>query len=127
MPETAASASSRTDLQHRDLRALALVIIFGIFATTMAQPQALGRLPLQFLLKNDVHFTRQQMAEFFFWCGLAWYLKPFAGILTDAFPFFGSRRKSYILLSATLAAIAWGALIVTPHMYRDLLLVAIVI
>jgi pimeloyl-ACP methyl ester carboxylesterase len=31
---------------------LALVIVFGIFATTLPQPQALGKLPLQFLLKN---------------------------------------------------------------------------
>jgi hypothetical protein len=29
------------------------------------------------------------MAAFFFWRTLAWYLKPFAGILTDAFPFSG--------------------------------------
>ena len=107
MPEIAASASSRTDIQHRDLRALALIIIFGIFSTTMAQPQALGRLPLQFLLKNDVHVTREQMAEFFFWCGLAWYLKPFAGILTDAFPFFGTRRRHYLLFSSVLTALCW--------------------
>lgn len=87
MAEIAVSPNSRTDTLTRNLRALGLIIIFGIFATTMAQPQVLGRLPLQFLLKNDVHVTREQMAEFFFWCGLAWYLKPFAGILTDAFPF----------------------------------------
>ena len=75
MAEIAASAGPRTDLQKRNLRALGLVIIFGIFATTLAQPQVLGRLPLQFLLKNYVHVTREQMAEFFFWCGLAWYFK----------------------------------------------------
>jgi len=42
MAEIAASASPGTDIQKRDLRALGLVIIFGIFATTMAQPQVLG-------------------------------------------------------------------------------------
>src|ERR1700740_2656730 len=122
MPEIAASASSRTDIQHRDLRALALVIIFGIFATTMAQPQALGRLPLQFLLKNDVHVTRQQMAEFFFWCGLAWYLKPLAGILTDAFPFFGTRRRHYLLFSSVLTAVSWIGMNFIPRKYGSLLL-----
>jgi hypothetical protein len=50
-----------------------------------------------------------------------------AGILTDAFPLFGSRRKSYILLSACLAALSWLALIVTPHQYRNLLFVVIAI
>ena len=122
MPEIAASASPRTDSQQRNLRALALIIVFGIFATTMAQPQALGRLPLQFLLKNDVHVTRQQMAEFFFWCGLAWYLKPFAGILTDAFPFFGTRRRHYLLFSSVLTAFCWIGMAFLPHTYGALLL-----
>ena len=127
MPEIAASASPRTDIQHRNLRALALIIVFGIFATTMAQPQALGRLPLQFLLKNDVHVTRQQMAEFFFWCGLAWYLKPFAGILTDAFPFFGTRRRHYLLFSSVLTALCWIGMAFLPHTYGALLLGAMIL
>ena len=105
----------------------ALVIIAGVLATTLAQPQVLARLPLQNLLKNALHVDRTANAAFFFWAGLAWYLKPFAGILTDAFPLFGSRRKSYILISATLAALSWLALIVTPHDYRQLLFVVIVI
>ena len=105
----------------------ALVIVAGVLATTLAQTQVLARLPLQNLLKNELHVDRTANAAFFFWAGLAWYLKPFAGILTDAFPLFGSRRKSYILVSATLAALSWLVLIVTPHEYRALLLVVIVI
>jgi hypothetical protein len=99
----------------------------GVLATTLAQTQVLARLPLQNLLKNELHADRTANAAFFFWAGLAWYLKPFAGILTDAFPLFGNRRKSYILISAVLAALSWLALIVTPHEYRSLLSVAIVI
>jgi hypothetical protein len=98
-----------------------------VLATTLAQTQVLARLPLQNLLKNELHADRTANAAFFFWAGLAWYLKPFAGILTDAFPLFGNRRKSYILISAVLAALSWLALIVTPHEYRSLLSVAIVI
>ena len=105
----------------------ALVIIAGVLATTLAQPQVLARLPLQNLLKNEFHLDRTANAAFFFWAGLAWYLKPFAGILTDAFPLFGSRRKSYIVISASLAALSWLALTVTPHEFRDLLLVGILI
>src|SRR5215470_15639984 len=105
----------------------ALVIIAGVLATTLAQTQVLARLPLQNLLKNELHADRTANAAFFFWAGLAWYLKPLAGILTDAFPLFGSGRKSYILLSACLAALSWWALIITPHDYRNLLVVAIVI
>jgi hypothetical protein len=109
------------------LKYAALVIVAGVLATTLAQPQVLARLPLQNLLKNELHVDRTANAAFFFWAGLAWYLKPFAGILTDAFPLFGSRRKSYILISATMAALSWLALIVTPHDYRKLLFVVIVI
>ena len=109
------------------LKYAALVIVAGVLATTLAQPQVLARLPLQNLLKNELHVDRTANAAFFFWAGLAWYLKPFAGILTDAFPLFGSRRKSYILISASLAALSWLALIVTSHDYRKLLFMVIVI
>ncbi len=112
---------SRTNVENRNLLPLALIIIFGIFASTMPQPQALGKLPLQFLLKNDVHVTREQMAAFFFWCGLAWYLKPFAGILTDAFPFFGTRRRHYLLFSSVLTALSWIGMNFLPHKYGALL------
>src|SRR5438270_252674 len=80
----------------------ALVIIAGVLATTLAQTQVLARLPLQNLLKNELDADRTANAAFFFWAGLAWYLKPFAGILTDAFPLFGSRRTSYLLVPVTL-------------------------
>src|SRR5215470_3147363 len=119
-----------SDVRLRPDKALAyaaLVIMAGVLATTLAQTQVLARLPLQNLLKNELHADRTANAAFFFWAGLAWYLKPFAGILTDAFPLFGNRRKSYILISAVLAALSWFALIVTPHEYRSLLSVAIVI
>jgi len=98
-----------------------------VLATTLAQTQVLARLPLQNLLKNELHADRTANAAFFFWAGVAWYLKPFAGILTDAFLLFGTRRKSYILMSATLAVLSWLALVATPHEYRSLLLVVIVI
>jgi hypothetical protein len=119
-----------TDTRLRPNKAFtyaALVIVVGVFATTLAQTQVLARLPLQNLLKNELHVDRTTNAAFFFWAGLAWYLKPLAGILTDAFPLFGSRRKSYILVSATLAGVSWLALTVTPHQFRSLLSVAIVI
>jgi hypothetical protein len=122
--------AASTDIEqspHRALTCAAIVIVAGVLATTLAQPQVLARLPLQNLLKNELHLDRSSNAAFFFWAGLAWYLKPFAGIVTDAFPLFGKRRKSYILLGATLAALAWLGLSVTPHAYHDLLFVAIVI
>jgi MFS family permease len=127
MAETDAFAVPRPKVEDRSLLPLALIIIFGIFASTMPQPQGLGKLPLQFLLKNEVHVTREQMAAFFFWCGLAWYLKPFAGILTDAFPFFGTRRRHYLLFSSALTALCWIGMAFLPHTYGALLLGAMIV
>jgi hypothetical protein len=127
MAEPAAAAIRLRNISRRGLLPLRLIIVFGIFATTMAQPQSLGRLPLQFLLKNEVHVTREQMAEFFFWCGLAWYLKPFAGILTDAFPIFGTRRRHYLLISSVLTAASWIGMNFLPHTFGALLFGAMVV
>src|SRR5271166_307517 len=122
------ATASNTRFRHdKAVTYAAIVIVAGVFATTLAQTEVLARLPIQNLLKNELHADRTANAAFFFWAGLAWYLKPLAGILTDAFPLFGTRRKSYILISAILAALSWFALIVTPHEYRNLLFVVIVI
>ena len=103
------------------------MVAIGIFATTFSQPHFLGRLPLQNLLKNELHVTRAANAAFFFWAGLAWYFKPVAGLLTDAFPLFGRRRASYIAAGALLAALAWIVLAYTPHEYNSMLLICAVI
>lgn len=113
-------------LQERNLTHLALIIIFGIFATTLPQPQVLGRLPLSILLKSE-GVSRTQLASFFFLCGLAWYFKPFAGILTDAFPLFRTRRRHYLLISSILACLSWVAIAIVPRNYSALLWTAIII
>jgi len=127
MREAVSPDSLRTKVEDRNLFHLGLVIVFGIFATTLPQPQALGKLPLQFLLKNEVGVTREQMAAFFFTCGLAWYLKPFAGILTDAFPLFRTRRRHYLLISSVFAAASWIGMTFVPHRYGALLWGAMIV
>jgi predicted MFS family arabinose efflux permease len=122
MGESAGPKGTGIEVGNRNLLPLGLIIVFGIFATTMPQTAALGRLPLQFLLKNEVNVTREQMAAFFFWTGLAWYLKPLAGILTDAFPFFGTRRRHYLLFSSVLTALSWIGMNFIPRTYGSLLM-----
>jgi MFS family permease len=70
----------------------------------------LGSLPTLFLLKEKLHLGKEQVAVFFLWATFAWNLKPIAGVLTDAFPIFGSRRKVYLVAGATGAAFCWIAL-----------------
>jgi predicted MFS family arabinose efflux permease len=112
---------------QRNLLNPSIVIAVGVFATTLGQTAVLGRIPLQNLLKNELHVSRAANAAFFFWIFLAWYFKPIAGMLTDAFPLFGSRRKSYMLMSTTLAVLSWAGLYFSPHQYSKLLWVCIVI
>ncbi|MFI4975345.1 MAG: MFS transporter [Caulobacterales bacterium] len=124
---TAATIAPDRPAPDNSLVNAAIVIVVGVLATTLAQPQVLARLPLQNLLKNELHVSRSASSAFFFWMGLAWYFKPLAGIFTDAFPVFGSRRKSYLLISVTMAVMAWVGLYFTPHAYNSLLWVCIVI
>lgn len=121
-PPPAPGTVSRKALTHASI-----VIFIGVLATTLGQTHVLARIPLQNLLKNELHASRATNAAFFFWIILPWYFKPIAGIVTDAFPMFGSRRRSYILTSTALAVLSWFALAVTPHEYNKLLSVALAI
>lgn len=123
---SATSAQSKPEYNHTLINAV-IVVVVGVLATTLSQPQMLGRIPLQNLLKNELHVDRAANAAFFFWIGLAWYFKPIAGIITDAFPLFGSRRKSYILFSSALAVASWVGLYFTPHQYNKLLWVCVIL
>jgi len=105
----------------------AVVIVAGILATSLAQTQLLAIIPLRNLLKNELHVDRSANAAFFFWLTVPWFLKPIFGIITDAFPLFGSRRRSYILISTSLTVMSWLAILVTPHRYGALLFVCLLI
>jgi MFS family permease len=124
---TSTTITQKPQENSKALLYAAIVIVVGVLGTTLAQPQVLGRIPIQNLLKNELHADRAANAAFFFWMGLAWYFKPFFGIVTDAFPLFGSRRKSYMIIGATLATLSWAALGFTPHQYNKLLWVCIIL
>jgi BT1 family len=111
--------------ERQTYRTAAFVIVTGIVATTLAQPGVLASLPIRNLLKNELGLDRTASAAFLFWIGIAWYLKPFAGIITDTFPLFGTRRRSYLLISSILATLGWLSLTVTPHTHAALLSVII--
>src|SRR3989442_977371 len=85
--------STRTrEAERSELVRWAILVGAGVFATTFAQPAVLKR-PLQYLLKSDLHVSRDAMAAFFAAGALAWYFKPLAGILSDSVPLFGTRRR----------------------------------
>ncbi|MEP7354018.1 MAG: MFS transporter [Acidobacteriota bacterium] len=124
---TTPATAQPTEAPRQSLIHAGIVIIVGVLATTLALTHVLGRIPIQNLLKNELNVDRAGNAAFFFWMTLPWYLKPLAGIVTDAFPLFGSRRRSYILLGTVLTVLSWFALAYTPHQYNYLLAVVIAI
>jgi hypothetical protein len=111
-------------------RALVLAVVVvavGVLATTLAQMQLLGLIPIRNLLKTTLHASREETAKFVFWSLMPWNFKPLVGIVQDAFPLFGTRRKSYMLVAGVLSTLTWLALGVTPHEYNALLIVCIAI
>src|ERR1700693_460429 len=101
-PEPQAAGEPKRNLR-RDL----FFIAYAAFITTLAQDKVLGSLPIRLLLKNHFEATRTELAAFLFWAGLAWYLKPAFGLVIDAFPLWGTRRRWYMISSAALAGLAW--------------------
>ncbi len=103
---------------------VATVMATGIFATTFVQLQCLGNLPFYSLLMNRMGLDSAQAAAFLNLAMLPWSFKAIAGLVVDGFPLFGSRRRSYLLLSACTAAAMWVLMGLASHHRHWLLLLA---
>lgn len=81
-----------------------LVCFFGLayFCQHFAQA-GLIRQPLEFYLKESLHYGADQIATFFAILTLPWMIKPLYGLISDYLPMAGYRRKSYLLLMNILA------------------------
>src|SRR5579884_2812047 len=96
-------APEQTLLQDRSSLHISLLMLLGFFGVQLSIPSYLAKIPFQHLLKEELHLSPQATSAFFLFSGLAWYCKPIAGVLTDAFPLFGTRRRHYLLISIALA------------------------
>ncbi|MCX6874033.1 MAG: hypothetical protein NTW21_09535 [Verrucomicrobia bacterium] len=106
------------------LRRYMTLVSWGLLVTTLGQMVSLGDKPIRFLLKDQLGLSATQMAM---WMGVAtlpWSLKPIAGLLSDALPLFGSRRKYYLVLSSFLAGLLWFAMGLVPRAFYPLLVTA---
>ena len=111
----------------RSLLYAGIVIVVGVIATTLAQTVILAYIPLQNLLKNTLHVDRSTTAAFLFWITMPWNVKPLFGMLEDVVPIFGSRRKSYLIIGGSLAAVSWFALTLIPIRYGTLLAICVIV
>jgi predicted MFS family arabinose efflux permease len=128
MPATATAAPPLTADDNLEIRRWMFILGAGFFSTVLPQTQvAVTRLPLQHVLKDELHYQRTAMAAFFALASMAWNFKPFAGILTDSFPLFGTRRRHYLIVSMGLAALLWLATALVPRQYTPLLWMVVAI
>ncbi|HVZ70984.1 MAG TPA: MFS transporter [Polyangia bacterium] len=103
------------------LRAGITVIAVALFATTFGWPGLIGRLPFGLMLKNSLHLPAQRVAAFWGLANLAWYAKPAIGLLCDAVPLFGTRRRAYLIVGGLAATAMWLAFAAVPASYAGLL------
>jgi predicted MFS family arabinose efflux permease len=102
-----------------ELRREGVVLGAGWLLTWLAT--GICTLPIRLLLKNHLHLGAQAVSFFFLVTGFAWYFKPFAGILSDSMPLFGTRRRHYLLISLAAGGGFWLLLGALPKTYHTVL------
>uniref|UniRef100_A0A0D6R5J4 Major facilitator superfamily (MFS) profile domain-containing protein n=1 Tax=Araucaria cunninghamii TaxID=56994 RepID=A0A0D6R5J4_ARACU len=68
----------------------------------------LSRLAVSFFLKDDLHLDPAETAVISGVSAAPWLVKPLYGFISDSFPLFGYRRRSYLILAGLLGAFSWG-------------------
>ncbi|KAL8481749.1 hypothetical protein ACS0TY_028046 [Phlomoides rotata] len=68
----------------------------------------LARIAVNFYLKDDLHLDPAETAIISGVSSLPWLVKPLYGFISDSFPLFGYRRRSYLVLSGLLGAFSWS-------------------
>jgi Na+/melibiose symporter-like transporter len=77
--------------------------------------------PTTFLLKDQLKVLPSELALFGAITGIPTYLKPLFGILSDAVPLLGTRRKHYLIFSALLTGLIFLVLALVPRTFSVLL------
>lgn len=70
----------------------------------------LARLAQTFLLKDQLHLGPAELSALTGLFTLPWTIKPLYGFLSDGFPLFGYRRRSYLVIAGLLGGFTYTAL-----------------
>ena len=98
------------------LGAIRLGALFGAiyFIQGIGEPtEGLIAQPVRSLLLNWGQ-TPAQIATFMALISLPWSIKPLYGLISDFLPIFGSRRRSYLILTTAATALSLGYLFFVP-------------
>ncbi|MGH7397563.1 MAG: MFS transporter [Candidatus Rokuibacteriota bacterium] len=106
----AATLAAMLALPGRDARRLGLLFAVVYFA------QGMVYLPDQVIaiVFKERGLSAGQLAAFTWIISTPWFFKPVYGLLSDFVPLFGSRRRSYFLMTAALASAAAVAVSLMP-------------
>ena len=107
------------------LRGAVGVVAAGIFVAGLGWPGLIARLPLGLFLKNQLHLPAQQVAAFWAIATFAWYLKPAVGLVCDAYPLFGTRRRGYLVAGAVASSLLWCSIAAVPARRAPLLAIMV--
>ena len=101
-------------------------MLFGVVYFAQGMYYVVGQ-PLTLTLKETLGLSAAQVATFGTITLMPWVIKPLYGLLSDAVPLFGRRRKSYFILMSLLAAAAGFLLaaLKTPTYWSLVLLVVL--
>jgi len=72
---------------------------------------AITGVALVFFEKDALRLTPAEVAGILFWVGLPWSMKMVAGVASDVYPIFGSRRVAYLLVGALCSLAGYAALV----------------
>lgn len=103
----------------RGFQRWAILLMLGWAGTNIGL--AVGELPLKFYLKDHLSLKPEAVAAFFALGQFTNYIKPVAGILVDAIPLFGTRRRWYLLLSLLATSLFWILICYVPQTYGSML------
>ncbi|XP_064972595.1 folate-biopterin transporter 1, chloroplastic isoform X2 [Musa acuminata AAA Group] len=109
---------SKTNIPQRSRSKISSITCFGVdltpdnFAVAIVYfvqgVLGLARLAVSFYLKDDLHLDPAETAVITGLSSLPWLIKPLYGFISDSFPLYGYRRRSYLFLSGVLGALSWS-------------------
>ncbi|CAL9061025.1 unnamed protein product [Musa banksii] len=109
---------SNTNIPQRSRSKISSITCFGVdltpdnFAVAIVYfvqgVLGLARLAVSFYLKDDLHLDPAETAVITGLSSLPWLIKPLYGFISDSFPLYGYRRRSYLFLSGVLGALSWS-------------------
>ena len=107
-------SDGRQDVSGPSFRTLAILFGAMYFLQGVSEPTAgLVAQPSKALLKSWGK-DAAEISAFAAVLALPWSLKPIYGLLSDFLPIFGSRRRSYLMLTSALATLGFASLCVSP-------------